>query len=100
MRRANEWLAIQLTRLVGTMWCAYVFVGLAVLGIPYGSRSLPDYVQWLSQTLIQLVMLSVIMVGQRLISDQQAAHGERLNAVHRHLGIDETDDQMGRENDL
>lgn len=94
MSRVNEWLAIRLTRLVGTMWCAYVFVGLAVLGFPYGSSQLPDYVQWVSQTLIQLVMLSVIMVGQQLIAAQQADHGDKLDAVHSHLGIG-VDDQTG-----
>jgi len=103
-RRFNEWIAIRLTRLVGTMWCAYVFVGLAVLGFPYGSRDVSSYVQWLSQTLIQLVMLSVIMVGQQLIAIQQAAHGKKLeahgkklNAVHDHLGVS---DQTGRQHDL
>lgn len=94
MRRVNEWLAIRITNLVGTMWCAYVFVGLSILGFPYGSDNLSVYVQWLSQTFIQLVMLSVIMVGQQLISTKQDdhgekldAHGDKLDAVHEHLGI-------------
>lgn len=94
MRRVNEWLALKLTNMVGTMWCAYIFVGLAILGFPYGSDRLPDYVQWVSQTFIQLVMLSVIMVGQRLLSEKQDehgdkldSHGDKLDAVHEHLGI-------------
>jgi len=99
VRRVNEWLAVKITDLVGTMWCAYVFVALAIVGFPYGSSQLPDYVQWLSQTFIQLVMLSVIMVGQQLIADRQQnhdakldAHGDKLDAVHNHLGIN---DQTG-----
>lgn len=87
MRAFNDWLAVKITQLVGTMWCAYVFVGLAILGFPYGSDRLADYVQWLSQTFIQLVMLSVIMVGQQLISVRQDSHGDKLDAVHEHLGI-------------
>lgn len=89
MRRVNEWLAVRITRVVGTMWCAYVFVGLAILGFPYGSTDLPSYVQWLSQTFIQLVMLSVIMVGQDLIAGRQNEHSDKLDAVHEHLGIED-----------
>ena len=96
MRRVNNWLAVKITKLVGTMWCAYIFVILAILGFPYGSEKLPDYIQWVSQTFIQLVMLSVIMVGQNLISAQQDEHSDKLNAhaqkldaVHEHLGIDD-----------
>jgi hypothetical protein len=40
------------------MWCAYAFAVLALLAL----------IQWLSQTFIQLVMLSVIMVGQAILS--------------------------------
>ena len=80
MRRFNEALAVLLTRMVGTMWCAYVFVGLAILGFPYGAADLADLVQWVSQTLIQLVMLSVIMVGQGIITAKQDDHGDRLDA--------------------
>lgn len=87
MKRLNDWLALRVTEMVGTMWCAYLFVGLAVLGFPYGSSRLSDYVQWLSQTFIQLVMLSVIMVGQKLLTARQDDHGTKLDAVHEHFGI-------------
>lgn len=103
MKRINEWLAIKLTAAVGTMWCAYIFVGLAILGFPYGSSNVPDYVQWVSQTFIQLVMLSVIMVAQNLLAAKQAEHSdkldehtEKLDAVHSHLGI--SDDDSGQFN--
>lgn len=65
----NGRIALALTKGVGTMWCAYAFVFLAVLGFPLGANvSVRDYVQWVSQTFIQLVMLSVIMVGQNILS--------------------------------
>lgn len=67
----NNRIAVALTNGVATMWCAYGFTVLAILGFP-GFHATPDqWVQWLSQTLIQLVMLSVIMVGQKVIGRHQ-----------------------------
>ena len=51
------------------MWCAYAFALLALLVLPQAAGGgLLAFVQWLSQTFIQLVMLSVIMVGQNILS--------------------------------
>ena len=59
------------------MWCAYVFAVLALFALPQAiAGGLLTSVQWLSQTFIQLVMLSVIMVGQNIlarVSDKRAA---------------------------
>ena len=65
----NGRIGLTLTTAVGTMWCAYAFALLALLALPQaaGGGLLP-FVQWLSQTFIQLVMLSVIMVGQNILS--------------------------------
>ena len=66
----NGRVALVLTTAVGTMWCAYAFAVLALVALPDALRSggvLP-LVQWVSQTFIQLVMLSVIMVGQNIQS--------------------------------
>jgi hypothetical protein len=64
----NGRIALALTTVVGTMWCAYVFACLALVALPdaakHGSFAL---IQWTSQTFIQLVMLSVIMVGQNIL---------------------------------
>jgi hypothetical protein len=73
----NGRVALLLTSAVGTMWCAYAFAILALLALPDALRSgsLMPIVQWLSQTFIQLVMLSVIMVGQNILgkaSDKRA----------------------------
>jgi hypothetical protein len=73
----NGRIALVLTTIVGTMWCAYAFALLALVVLPEAIRGglLPS-VQWLSQTFIQLVMLSVIMVGQNVLgraSDKRAA---------------------------
>jgi len=59
----NGKIALALTNGVGTMWCAYAFAMLALIALPYVHTTL-QWIQWTSQTFIQLVMLSVIMVGQ------------------------------------
>lgn len=59
----NGRIAVALTNGVGTMWCAYAFAILALIALPYVHTTL-EWIQWISQTFIQLVMLSVIMVGQ------------------------------------
>ncbi len=76
MTRANDRIALVLVAAVGSMWCAYLFAALALVALPsaMGGGILP-LIQWLSQTFIQLVMLSVIMVGQNILgraADQRA----------------------------
>ena len=65
----NGTLALLLTRAVGTMWCAYAFAVLALVALPeaLGTGSVLPFIDWLSQTFIQLVMMSVIMVGQGIL---------------------------------
>ncbi len=51
------------------MWCAYAFAVLALVALPSAlGGGLLAMIQWVSQTFIQLVMLSVIMVGQNILS--------------------------------
>ncbi len=64
----NGRIALTLTTVVGTMWCAYLFAVLAFVALPDALKGgLFNTVQWVSQTFIQLVMLSVIMVGQNIL---------------------------------
>ena len=76
----NQKLAVTLTKVVGTMACAYVFALLAIFGIPALQSVLgpyvAEYVQWLSQTFIQLTMLSILMVGQSIMSRHQELQAE------------------------
>jgi hypothetical protein len=67
----NQKIAIALTKGVGTMVCAYIFAILAIIGFPGFHATPTQYVQWISQTFIQLVMLSVIMVGQSVLGRKQ-----------------------------
>jgi hypothetical protein len=71
----NNWLAVKITNVVGTMWCAYVFTIIALISLPdaiKGGRS--TLIAWIAQTFLQLVLLSIIMVGQKVAaagSDKQ-----------------------------
>ena len=68
--RFNAWLAVKVTQGVGTMWCAYAFTALALVSLPsaIASHNAVTLVSWISQTFLQLVLLSVIMVGQNVQS--------------------------------
>ena len=75
--RINSYLAVKITSAVGTMWCAYLFALLALLSLPevLSSGSLKDLVAWIAQTFLQLVLLSIIIVGQNIsqvASDKRA----------------------------
>lgn len=85
MEKFNEWLALKITKGVSTMTCAYFFAALAIFGFPYGSHAIKDYVQWLSQTFIQLTMLSIIMVGQNIMSKSHDEHAQRTEDLHDKL---------------
>ena len=77
--RFNTWLAVIVTKNVGTMWAAYVFTLIAVGG---AVAVLTNNAFWtavsvlISQTFLQLVLLPVIMVGQNVISQSQDARAE------------------------
>jgi hypothetical protein len=62
----NGRIALVITAVVGTMWCAYAFAVLALVVLPQATSSPLLLVQWISQTFIQLVMLSILMVGQNI----------------------------------
>ena len=71
----NNWLAVKITNVVGTMWCAYAFAILALISLPAAIQAgTSTLIQWIAQTFLQLVLLSIIMVGQKVAaekSDQQ-----------------------------
>jgi hypothetical protein len=77
----NTWLAVLITKRVGTMWAAYIFAALTVISLPAAiqSRSPIVIVAWIAQTFLQLVLLPIIIVGQNVI---QAHNDERAEADH------------------
>jgi hypothetical protein len=80
-KRFNAWLAVKITEGVGTMWCAYAFTALAFVSLPSAIRSgnAVTLVSWISQTFLQLVLLSIIIVGQNVLA---AAADKRAEATY------------------
>jgi hypothetical protein len=77
MKRVNDALEAaggKITSVVGTMWCAIAFAVLALVSLPgaLATGNLVTIVSWIAQTFLQLVLLSVIMVGQDLSSRKTA----------------------------
>lgn len=89
----NAKLALVITRSVGTMACAYLFTLIALVSLPailiqagvLTASEVPTFftkpgliliVAWVAQTFLQLVLLSIILVGQSvqsLASDMRSA---------------------------
>jgi hypothetical protein len=80
-QRFNAGLAVKITQGVGTMWCAYAFAALAFVSLPSAIRSGSPVVivSWISQTFLQLVLLSIIIVGQNVLA---AASDKRAEATY------------------
>lgn len=65
--RFNTALALAITKMVGTMWCAYLFAIFDLVALPQSIKSgLFGIVQWVASFFLQLVLLSIIMVGQNI----------------------------------
>src|SRR5579859_226874 len=88
----NEWLAARITATVSTMWCAYAFVLLALSGFPGLHATTTQYVQWFSQTFLQLVFLPVLAVGTAVLSRaserRHSAIEARMERMEREHGVE------------
>jgi hypothetical protein len=103
----NAKIAVFLTNVVGSMWCAYVFAVIALIGLPAALKpSGEGIIAWIAQTFLQLVLLSVIMVGQNVqsvASDVRSQHTyddtvqilDRLD-IHTEGGLKELADRIDR----
>jgi len=102
LARFNAWLAVKITGAVGTMWCAYVFAAIALISLPDAIKGgTPTLVAWIAQTFLQLVLLSIIIVGQKVESaasetraidtykDAEAILGEAIQ-IQKHLEAQDT----------
>ena len=79
--RFNQKIAEKITNAVSTMWCAYFFAAIALISLPAAIRSGDSLVivAWVAQTFLQLVLLSIIMVGQ---SQSAAEVTKIINETH------------------
>jgi ABC-type nickel/cobalt efflux system permease component RcnA len=67
----NNRVAVAITNTVGTMWCAYAFACLALISLPEAIKAgTAALIAWIAQTFLQLVLLSIIMVGQKVASEK------------------------------
>lgn len=80
-QRVNTWIALKITLVVGSMWCAYAFGLLAVSGLPAALK--PGNIGllfWISSDFLQLTLLSVIIVGQNI---QARAADKRAESTYK-----------------
>jgi hypothetical protein len=63
------------------MWCAYAFTVIALISLPAAIKSgnTITIISWIAQTFLQLVLLSIIIVGQNV---QSAAADKRSEATY------------------
>jgi len=84
----NTRFAVGLTQRVGTMWTAYTFAVLAIIGLFAILGLLAPLVvllvAWVSQTFIQLVLLPIIMVGQNVLGRKSELQAdEQFNTTQK-----------------
>lgn len=109
----NAKVAVLVTRGVGTMACAYLFCIIALASLPailveagaVPKADVPGFlvkpglillVAWVAQTFIQLVLLSIIMVGQAVQSAAADARSEKtFDDVETLLDLLDTSTQGG-----
>jgi len=76
VQRFNTRLALKITSGVGTMWCAYAFAAISLYGLPAALKPGGEgIISWIAQTFLQLVLLSIILVGANVLgraADKQA----------------------------
>lgn len=103
----NMRVAVLITKSVGTMWAAYLFLVISLISFPQALAAFlkgdtVTGVSWLSQSFLQLVLLPIIIVGQNVISAAQDARAEAdhetLTALHtinvRQLEMLETQERI------
>ncbi len=77
--KALDKIALKITGMVGTMYCAIIFSILAFISFPQAIQGgTATIISWIAQTFLQLVLLSIIMVGQNI----QADHAKEVEEAH------------------
>lgn len=86
-----------LTKKVSTMGCAVIFLAISLISLPAAiqANDMFVFISWLSQSFLQLVLLPIIMVGQKIattevvapLHDHHERHHEMLNQIMTHLKL-------------
>jgi len=102
LARINMHVGDKVTQGVGTMWCAYAFAIIAFISLPEAIHTgTSALISWIAQTFLQLVLLSIIMVGQKVASaagDARAANTyqdveillHEMDGIKKHLSAQDT----------
>ena len=76
----NAKVAVVLTKVVGTMWCFWLFNAIAFVSLPsaihQGSPTI--LINWVSSNWIQLILLPALMVGQNLQNVAADARADKM----------------------
>lgn len=73
----NNKIALKITDVVATVWCAYLFAIIGIMGVTgalTGNVQLVLVVGAVSGYFLQLVLLPIIMVGGKLQSEKTVRH--------------------------
>jgi len=81
LEKLNQRIAQKITGAVATMWCAYLFAAIALISLPTAIKTgdIIIIVSWIAQTFLQLVLLSIIMVGQNV---QSKSVEQKIDETH------------------
>ena len=79
----NRRIAEKITSGVSTMWAAYLFAAIALISLPSAIHSGDTLiiVDWVAQTFLQLVLLSIVMVGQQRSSEKVSKEIDETHAA-------------------
>ncbi|MDQ3076000.1 MAG: hypothetical protein M3Q34_02635 [bacterium] len=98
-------IALLVTNAVGTVWCAIIFAIIALMSLQQemsgGNSAL---LTWFTQTFLQLVLMSVILIGQNIQTKVSEQKGQRdletdlaikqeLEALIQRINIIEADEE-------
>ena len=77
------------------MWCAYIFLLIDLVMLPpvIKAASVMIWVTYIAQTVLQLVLLPVIMVGQNVIQDMNESKADTDHKTLTYLATMQ-DEQM------
>lgn len=78
-------LALRITNGVGSMGCALIFTLIALVSLPetineaVNTQTINPIIQWVTQTFLQLVLLSIVLRGQNIAGEKQE---QMVNQIH------------------
>ena len=91
MKNFNNKLAVIITNAVGTMYMAYLFAIVGIMGVVgalTNNVKVVLIVGAVSGYFLQLVLLPIIIVGQNIQANKSRELHAKVDKIHAHLGVD------------